>query len=380
MKLLYTLLITGLMMACGQNSLDNKKKKLQELKAESVELDGKIKNLEQEILQDFPNFAATGNQYTLISTVEVESEPFVHKFEVRASVASRKNVLISAEASGRVIDIYIREGDQVRKGQRLITMDASVLQNSLEEMRTELELATIIFQKRERLWKQNIGSELQYLEAKSQKETLQRRLATTETQLDQFRIVAPFSGVIDDVQAKVGEMAMFGSPLLRILSVDAMHLEADVSEKYLGRLQKGDSVNLYFSSFDQELNSVITSVGYVINQQNRTFSVEVDLPKGRIPYIPNLVAIVKMTDYYQPEAIVISSELIQQDSKGNFVYAIEDLDDRLTAKKIHINTGRSYQAKTEVISGIESGTILVEAGHREVSEGALVQIANRKTL
>jgi len=161
------------MMACGQNSLDNKKMKLHKLKAESVELAGKIKNLEQEILQDDPNFTGPGNQYTLISTLEVESEPFEHKFEVRASVASRKNVLISAEASGRVEDIYIREGDQVRKGQRLVNMDASVLQNSLEVMRTELKLATIIFQKRERLWKQNIGSELQYLEAKSQMETLQ---------------------------------------------------------------------------------------------------------------------------------------------------------------------------------------------------------------
>jgi RND family efflux transporter MFP subunit len=290
------------------------------------------------------------------------------------------NVLISAEASGRVEHIYIREGDQVKKGQQLITLDASVLTNSIEELKTDLDLATTIYQKRERLWKQNIGSELQYLEAKNQMETLQRRLATTKAQLKQFRLIAPFSGVVEDVQAKLGEMAMFGSPMLRILSTDAMHLEADVSEKYLGRLQKGDSVNLFFSSFNQELKSTITAVGYVINPQNRTFPVEVALPKGRFPYKPNLVAILKFRDYYQTEAIVVPSELIQQDSQGDFVYVVDTVVNELKAKRIHIIPGISYQSKTEIIEGIEAGTVLVEAGHREVTAGALVQVATRESL
>ena len=380
MKSFYIVLIIGLLMACGQDSLENKKHRLDQLKSQSVELNQEIKILEEEILRKDPHFKDSGIQHTLISTFEAEPQPFEHKFEVRASVASRRNVLISAEASGRVENIYVKEGDQVKKGQQLITLDASVLQNSIEELKTDLDLATTIYMKRERLWNQNIGSELQYLEAKNQMETLQRRLATTKTQLKQFRLVAPFSGVVDDVQAKLGEMAMFGSPLLRILSIDAMHLEADVSERYLGRLQKGDSVNLYFSSFDEELNSVITSVGHVINQQNRTFSVEVDLPKGSIPYKPNLVAILKITDYYQPEALVIPSELIQQDSQGNFVYAVDSSENELKAKKLHIGTGKSYQSNTEIISGIETGAILVDAGHRDLTEGALVQISTRKSL
>lgn len=380
MKSFYIILIIGLLMACGQDSLENKKHRLDQLKSQSVELNREIKHLEEEILQEDPHFEDSGIQHTLISTFEAEPQPFEHKFEVRASVASRRNVLISAEASGRVENIYVREGDQVKKGQQLITLDASVLQNSIEELKTDLDLATIIYKKRERLWKQNIGSELQYLEAKNQMETLQRRLATTKTQLKQFRLVAPFSGVVDDVQAKLGEMAMFGSPLLRILNVEAMHLEADVSERYLGRLQKGDSVNLYFSSFDVRLNSVITSVGHVINRQNRTFSVEVALPKGSIPYQPNLIAILEITDYYQPTALVIPSELIQQDSQGNFVYAVDSSENELKAKKLHIGIGKSYQSKTEVISGIETGAILVDAGHRNLTEGALVQIATRKSL
>jgi RND family efflux transporter MFP subunit len=380
MKSFYIVPILVLLMSCGQDSLDNKIHKLNQLRAEAVELNREIETLEEEISQKDPHFDSSRRQHTLISTLEVQLQPFEHKFEVRASVASRMNVLISAEASGRVEHIYIREGDQVKKGQQLITLDASVLTNTIEELKTDLDLATTIYQKRERLWKQNIGSELQYLEAKNQMETLQRRLATTKAQLKQFRLIAPFSGVVEDVQAKLGEMAMFGSPMLRILSVDAMHLEADVSEKYLGRLQKGDSVNLFFSSFNQELKSTITAVGYVINPQNRTFSVEVALPKGRFPYKPNLVAILKFRDYYQTEAMVVPSELIQQDSQGDFVYVVDTVVNELKAKKIHIIPGISYQSKTEVIQGIKAGTVLVNAGHREVTAGALVQVATRELL
>ncbi len=380
MKSLYIAPILVLLVSCGQDSLDNKIHQLNQLRADAVELNREIETLEEEISQKDPHFDSSRRQHTLISTLEVQLQPFEHKFEVRASVASRMNVLISAEASGRVEHIYIREGDQVKKGQQLITLDASVLTNSIEELKTDLELATTIYQKRERLWKQNIGSELQYLEAKNKMEALQRRLATTQAQLKQFNLIAPFSGVVENVQAKLGEMAMFGSPMLRILSIDAMHLEADVSEKYLGRLQKGDSVNLFFSSFNQELKSTITAVGYVINPQNRTFSVEVALPKGRFPYKPNLVAILKFRDYYQTEAMVVPSELIQQDSQGDFVYAVDTVVNELKAKKIHIIPGISYQSKTEVIQGIEAGTVLVNAGHREVTAGALVQVATRELL
>ena len=285
MKPIYLVLILSLVGACAEKSLEDKKQKLGQLKSQAVEINRQIEALETEIVQSDPGYNQLAKQRILISTLEVKPEIFEHKFEVRASVASRRNVLISAETNGRIETIRVREGDQVKKGELLVTLDASILESSVEELNTSLDLATTVYEKRERLWKQNIGSELQYLEAKNRMETLQRKLATTRSQLKQARVRAPFTGVVDDVQAKLGEMAMFGSPLLRILSVDAMHLEAEVSEEYLGRLNKGDSVNLSFSSFDRQINSKITSVGHVINPQNRTFSVEIDLPPGEIPYI-----------------------------------------------------------------------------------------------
>jgi len=380
MKLTYLFILLVLFTACGGETLDDKKKKLDQLKAEVSELNRQIQQLESDIVQKDSNYHQLSNQHTLISTMEVLPQPFEHKFEVRASVASRKNVLISAETSGRIENIHVREGDQVQKGQMLITLDASVLQNSVEELETQLELATILYEKRARLWKQSVGSEIQYLEAKNNMETLQQKLKTANSQLSQARIRAPFNGVVDNIDAKLGEMAMFGSPMIRILSVDDMHLEADVSEKYLGGLKKGDSVDLFFASFGAEISSVITSVGQVINPQNRTFQIRMALPDSKIPFKPNLVAIVRIKDYYREDALVIPSELIQSDNQGNYVYAVDSASEELKAKKVHISSGRSYQAKTEVLQGLQAGMVIIDAGHREVTDGALVQVAERELL
>ncbi len=380
MKLKYLVLI-GLLTACGeQNSIDSKKAQLDELKGQLVTLNEEIQALEEEIKTEDPDYAEPSGLYTLVSTMTLEPQAFEHKFEVRASVASRKNVQISAEAMGRVERIYVREGDKIRKGQQLLNLDGAILQNSIAELQTSLDLAQTVFEKRARLWKQNIGSEIQYLEAKNNKESLERRLATSQSQLRQYRIVAPFSGVVDEVQAKQGEMAQPGIPLMRIVSVDEMHIEADVSESYLGNLQAGDSVELYFPSFEKEMLSIVASIGQVINTQNRTFSIEVVLPASEIPYKPNLVAILKIRDYYQRETVVVPSGLIQQDNQGDYVYTLTKEAEELKAKKVHISLGKSYNSRTEVLNGIDPGVKLIKEGHRDVTDGALVQLAERETL
>ncbi|GJM28752.1 MAG: MexH family multidrug efflux RND transporter periplasmic adaptor subunit [Cyclobacteriaceae bacterium] len=382
MKSIQLTLLIGIIAACGGGeSLQDKKQKIDELRSQVAQLNHQIEQLETDLIQADPDYQQTSGQYTLISTFKVLPQPFEHRFEVRASVASRRNVLISAETNGRIEAIHVRDGDQIKKGQLLITLDASILENSVQELKTQLNLATTIYEKRKRLWEQNVGSEVQYLESRTNMETLQRKLATTNSQLRQARVTAPFDGVVDNISAKLGEMAMFGSPMIRILSVKDMHLEADISEKYLGKLQRGDSVSLYFPAFDDEINSVITSLGHVINQQNRTFPIEIALPGNNgVPFTPNLIAIVKIRDYHNRNSLVVPSDLIQQDNQGNFVYAIDSTEEALIARKLHIATGKSYQAKTEVLDGVQAGTVLINAGHREVTDGALVQVAERELL
>lgn len=381
MKAKYTFLVMGLLLACSQGEpLEQKKAKLDQLKNELVNLKEEIMALETDILASDPEFTPSDGQHSLVSTMVVEPQPFEHKFEVRAAVASRKNVQISAEALGRIESIYVREGDRVKKGQTLLSMDASILVNSISELQTNLTLANTVYEKRERLWQQNIGSEIQYLEAKNQKESLEGRLATSQAQLSQYRVSAPFSGVVDAVQAKAGEMAQPGLPLLRILSEQEMHLEADVSENYLGRISRGDSVEIYFPSFDRKLRSVVAAIGQVINPQNRTFSVEVALPASDFSYKPNMVAVLKVRDYYQAQSLVVPSELIQQDNLGNFLFLLSADSGEHKAAKKHITLGRTYEIHTEVLEGLEPGSVIIKGGHREVTDGAVVKLAERETL
>jgi len=380
MKVHYILIIALLAACSSSDSLEEKKSQLEKLKSEVSTLNQEIQSLEAEIQEEDPTFGDLASLYSLVSTMTIDPEPFEHRFEVRAQVASRKNVQISAEAMGRVQQIRVREGDKVSKGQSLLSLDADVLLNSIAELKTSLDLATTVFEKRERLWKQNIGSEIQYLEAKNNKESLERRLATSQSQLRQYQVVAPFSGVVDEVQAKQGEMAQPGLPLLRMVSVNEMHLVADVSETYLGTIKVGDSVGIYFPTFDQELSSTVASIGQVINEQNRTYAIEVKLPKSGIAYKPNLVGLLRVRDYYKEQSLVIPSSLIQQDNQGDFIYLLQEEGDQKQAKKVHIKIGKSYDTKTEVVSGVQAGDLVINEGHREVTDGSLVQIAERETL
>ncbi len=380
MKAQYIIMI-ALLTACGSgDSLEDKKTQLDELKSEVSTLNQEIQALEAEIKAADPDFGDQSNLYSLVSTLKVDPKPFEHKFEVRAQVASRKNVQISAEAMGRVQQIRVREGDKVSKGQSLLNLDADVLLNSIAELKTSLDLANTVYEKRARLWKQNIGSEIQYLEAKNNKESLERRLATAQSQLRQYQVIAPFTGVIDEVQAKQGEMAQPGFPLMRMVSVNEMHLVADVSESYLGTIKVGDSVDIFFPTFNQELSSTVAALGQVINEQNRTYSIEVKLPSSSILYKPNLVGLLRIRDYYNEQSLVIPSALIQQDNQGDFIYVLQQEGDQKQAKKVHIDIGKSYDTNTEVLGGLNSGDLVINEGHREVTDGSLVQIAQRETL
>ena len=292
-----------------------------------------------------------------------------------ASVASRKNVLISAETNGRINKIHVREGDQVTKGQLLITQDASILENSIQELETQLDLATTMYNKRARLWEQNIGSEIQYLEAKNRKESLELKLATTRTELSKTRIRAPFTGVVDMVDIRVGEIAQPGMPIVRLVSLSRMYIKADVSESMVGKFTKNQPVEVYFPSTDERLTSKISAIGQVINPQNRTFEIEVRLNTD-IAIKPNMITVLTLTDYANANAIAVPTKIIQTDREGKFIYAIEQQDGQNIAIRKDIETGITYANQTEIVAGLNGGEILVDKGGIELSNETLVNIAN----
>ena len=283
-------------------------------------------------------------------------------------------MLISAENMGSINRIYAKEGAEVKKGQIILTLDTELLQRSLDQLETEYALAKTMFEKQSNLWKQNIGTEVQYLESKNRKESLENEIANIKTQISKSQIRAPFEGTIEEVFVKEGEMAQIGSPLVRVVNHRDMYVKADVSESYIGNFKKGDRVIINFPSINQTIESTISSVGQVIDEMNRTFSIEALLPETEFAIKPNLMVVVKIKDFVQDNAVVIPSKLIQNDNKGEFVFIAEEDSNELIAKKIQIDRGITYKNNTMITSGLTGNEILINEGFRDVADGSRVKI------
>lgn len=375
-------LVLVLLSACGGEQADGlagKKEQLQSYKQEIKDLQAKVENLEAEIAAEDPDYVSANRNTTLVTTRQVVNDAFAHFVEVRGSVTSRRNVTISAQTPAMVQNVVVEEGMKVRKGQLLIRQEAETLLRNIEELKTSLELAETRFRRQANLWDKNIGTEFQYLEAKNAKESLERKLASLNAQLNNYMVRAPFSGTVDEIFVKEGEMAQPGVPLLRLVSLSDMFIEADVSEAYLGEFEQGDSVIVSFPSLNKSVRSVISSVGQVINENNRTFKVEVRLPDEKLLLRPNLMAVVKLKDFEEEDALIIPTNLIQNDQKGDFVYiAVEGPEgDGYVAQKRHIERGKTYKDMTMVASGLQGDEMLIDEGFREVAQGVSLRFAGQ---
>ena len=373
-KILTIFTLLGIMSSCagssGGGSVEEKMAALAELKSQASSLQVEIQELEKEIALMDPEFARSNKKSVLITTANVKQEPFNHFVELTGSVLSKKNVNISSESQGTILEIPVTEGMRVKAGQLMARIDSEVIERNVDEVKTSLELATTLFEKQERLWNQSIGTEIQYLEAKNRMQSLERSLASLQTQMAKTMVRAPFTGTIETVNVRLGELVQPGAPMFQFIGESDLYIEADVSERYIGVLEKGDSVNVYFPNLDKELASKVSSVGAVINPNNRTFKVEVFLP--RIANVkPNMISILKIKDYENRDAIVIPSHLILSDNRGDYVFVVEEN----TAKKKYVKRGETFEMETEILSGLKAGEVLVDKGFREVGDNFSVNIA-----
>ena len=374
MKTNFPLLIIGLVFlatACGQkDELAQKKDDLAKMKQEAAILRTSIEDLEKEIGAMDPEFGLINRKSVLISTIQPVKGHFEHFVEVTGSVLSKKDVNISGEVSGRVQEVNVAEGIRVNKGQILARIDAESIQRNMEEVEKQLELATIIFEKQERLWKQQIGTEVQFLEAKNRKETLEKNLSSLKTQESKTLVRAPFNGTVEEVLVRTGELVQPGTPLFHFIGDSDLFVEADVSERYIGILNKGDSVNIHFPSVNENYKTKVSAVGGVINQNNRTFKVEVVLPN--LSFVkPNMLSVLKIKDYENLNAVTVPNYLILQDNKGDYVFTVVDK----TSKKKYIKRGKTYQEVSEILEGLSGDEILIDKGFREVGDNFSVNIA-----
>ncbi|PTB91789.1 efflux RND transporter periplasmic adaptor subunit [Marivirga lumbricoides] len=333
-----------------------------------------MRELEKEIAQLDPKFAKQMDKSVLVETKTLQAAPFVHKIQVQGEVASRKNIDMSTETPGRVIQVNVESGDVVKKGQTLIQLDAQSTRNTIDELKTSLELATTKFEKQKNLWDQEIGTEVQYLEVKNRKESLERQLESAQTQLSKAYIRAPFSGIVNEVITKVGEYVSPGIPVLSLVSQEEMYLKADVSEEYINDFKVGDPVEVYLPSTKDTLSTKISALSYVINQANRTFQIEVKLTDKMNSLKPNQFARIDLINYQNPEAIVVNSEVVQEDSEGEFVFTVINKEGVKVANKVRVKPGETYSNETEIISGLKSGDVIISEGYREAINGITVKV------
>ncbi|WP_018343560.1 efflux RND transporter periplasmic adaptor subunit [Cytophaga aurantiaca] len=358
----YTYLGLGLLALTFACSAPDKKAELEKLKSEQSSLSEKIKALEEEIKKTDTTDAT---KYIVVGFEAVKKAPFVHYIQVQGKIDSDKNVQISSTIGGSVEKIYVVKGQSVQKGALLAKTDGEQILKGIQEIDKALELANQLYDKQKRLWDQQIGTEVQYLQAKNQKESLESRKATLQEQYSQTSIRAPFAGVIDEVYAKEGQMLAPGYPAFRLVNANDVKLVANISESYVKNVRVGQEAVVTFPDLKKDVKTRVTVVGDVIDPINRTFQVDLGLKQDQNLLKANMISYIKIKDYTNPSIVVIPMNLVQRNNDKNYVYVV---DGTVSAKRF-ITLGQHYENSVEVLDGLKEGDKLITIGYQDLVEG-----------
>lgn len=384
MKKIYSLLIVTLVLvSCGDKKqsvdtviasgdLTKIRQKKADLDTQQQELIAQIKLLDAEIKKLDPQ-----EKVPLITTFTTKQEVFNHFVELQGSVDTKQNLVVFPEFSGILSKVYVKEGQSVRKGQTLAKIDDGGLSQQIAQLQIQADLAKTTYERQERLWNQKIGSEIQYLQAKSSYEAQQKAVNQLKEQLNKTIVTAPFSGTIDDVITEQGSVVSQGqSQLFRIVSLKDMYIETDVPERFISDIVVGKNVIVEFPILGKTMDAKIRQAGNFINPANRTFKVEIAVPNDNKQIKPNLTAKLKINDYTNDKAILIPQSIISENAEGQqYVYTITDkAANKGKAKRVFIETGKTQGDFIEVLSGIENGNEIVDEGARSVKDGQEVKI------
>lgn len=308
---------------------------------------------------------------TPVSVISVQPESFTSYVEVQGRADFDENANVSPRVPGVLTSIRVQRGDRVSKGQVIATQDAAVLESGIAELRTRLELAKTVFEKQDRLWKQQIGTEIQYLQAKNNYDALRRSLATQQQQRAMYNVVAPFGGTVDEVPAKVGEMGNPGVPVVRLLSGGGGKLVADVSENYANKIKAGDKALVTISDLGAtDIPSTVRTVSRIINPASRTFSIELRVSGPVAQQLrPNMVATVRIQNYNKNSTTVLPVDLVQRDEENSYVFVVADKGGKKVAAKRVVQTGATYNGRTEITGGLSANDQVISAGYQNLNEG-----------
>ena len=318
------------------------------------------------------------SKFPIVETLVLKSEKFNHYVELQGNVKSDKLLIIYPEFSGILNKIYVSSGEKVIKGQLLATIQDGGLKEQLSQLEINYNLTKTTFERQERLWAQNIGSEIQFLQAKSMFEAQKNGVEQLKKQIEKTIIKAPFSGTIDNVIAKEGEVVYPGrSNIMLLLNMDSMYVESNVPEKYLNSIYKGKDAKLEFPLIGKYLNTSIRQAGNFINPNNRTYKIELNIPKNNLNIKPNLNTKVRVNDYSSDNAILIKEGFISIDSNNEkYVYKIERKEKKTYVSKTIIKIGENDGNHIEVLSGLSENDEIVSEGIRKLIDNSRVKIIN----
>ncbi|MCC7303397.1 MAG: efflux RND transporter periplasmic adaptor subunit [Bacteroidia bacterium] len=342
---------------------------LDQLKVKKAEIETAIRELEAQLKSNGTDSTADHGHLVLVQTLKAEI--FRNYVEVQGMVDAEENILLSAEIGGNVTKVLVKAGQQVNKGQLLAETDSKIILKGIAELQTALDLANTLYEKQKNLWDQKIGTEVQYLAAKSQKEGLEKKMQSLQEQLELTRITSPIDGTIDAVYAKVGQMLGPGMPVVTVVNFNGMKVKAEVPESYAGKVKTGNEVFVYFPDMKDSVTGKLSYAARVINPLNRTFTAEMMLDNKK-EYHPNMIAVLRIADYVSPApGIVISSSVIMKGEDGTEYVMVADGN---TAKKVVILTGKKYRGRIEVTQGLKEGDRLIVTGFQELNGGDVIKV------
>ncbi len=357
--------------ACGsgtQTDAELLKEKASALKS----LEDEIADLEAKIEAANPTEKKRKTIPVTLDSVRLKS--FTEFVEVQGEIATKGDYVITAEQPGTLTSLNIREGQTVKKGSLLGSVDNSSIKSSIAELQLQLDLAKDVFQRRKRLWDQKIGSELEFLQAKNGMESLEKSIATASTQLRKSRIYAPSNGVIETVHVKQGEQVSPGLPIASLIDVSNVQIVADVSESYLTSVSVGDELAVSIPALEIETKAWISNIGSIVNPANRTFKIEARVSNKNGTLKPNLLTMLKIKKFEKEEAIVIPTNAVQREGSADFVYVLGKDSDVDVALKKNITVERSSGGETVVTSGLSGVELLIDEGKTLVKNGSAVSI------
>ena len=376
MKHIFLLFILTLVLSCDtavkeSQSLTDLKTKKTALIEQMDRLGTELKDVEMAISE-----LDTLKKLMTVTSIKAEVKDFNHYIEVQGTVKADQTIELHAEMGGTVTAILVKEGQNVSKGQILATLDSDVIDNSVLQLNTQLALATTTYERQARLWEQNIGSEIQYLQAKAQKEGLENSMKSLRAQARKMKVIAPFSGIIDQIFAKTGELTSPQMPFLRLVNLSSVYVESEVTETYLKSIKKGTEVLLYFSSIGTSVEASISQVGNFINPNNRSFKTRIDLKNPNNELKANLLADIKINDF-KANGIVIPSRLVQKDRNDKaFVYTIEPKENNHKVIKTYVIETMNYKNLSFISEGLSVNSMLVDKGARLVNNNEDVKLVH----